>query len=264
MSSQSNDNINLTQSQQLTSTINPGTKVNTPRLSKFSASNSNSGSLSNLSYMTNNNNNSNSNNNKFSSSTTSQISELALKYVSHVNQDDNKEDYDYDVDNDLYDLDEQYNQLQMNDHMTTVHKQHQIEQSQKPLTKNQSKNSQNQFNTSSNNSFANQLNQHVNYQVQSPQTATQQSAQANNSMNKLFTLNTDDRLKYIEKLENEFDVLMKHKQQLDAQLTRLPFKATNTSMHTIRENIESELSLVEKKLDSVKLELRKLNILKTH
>jgi hypothetical protein len=228
--------------------------MNTPRGNKFSASNSNSGSLSNLSYL------GNTNSNKFSSSTSNQISDLALKYVNHVNNED--EDHDYD-DNDLYELDEQYNQLQMNDHTNVLH---QMEQSQKPLSKNQSKNSQNQFNTSSNNSFANQLNQHVNYQSQSqsPQLATQQQSQTNSSINKLFTLNPDDRLKYIEKLEHEFDVLMKHKQQLDAQLTRLPFKATNTSMHTIRENIESELTLVEKKLDSVKLELRKLNILKTH
>ena len=209
-------------------------------------------------------NSNNNNTNKFSSSTTNQISDLALKYVNHVNNDENNEDRDYE-DTDLYDLDEQYNQLQANDHLSAPHH-NQMEQSQKPLAKNQSKNSQNQFNTSSNNSFANQLNQHVNYQSQSqsPQIVSQQQSQANSSINKLFTLNTDDRLKYIEKLENEFDVLMKHKQQLDAQLTRLPFKATNTSMHTIRENIENELTLVEKKLDSVKLELRKLNILKTH
>lgn len=80
----------------------------------------------------------------------------------------------------------------------------------------------------------------------------------------LFKLVPDIQLKYIEHLECEFDMLMKHKQQLDAQLTRLPYKATNTNMHTLRQSVENELNLVEKKLASVKLELRKLNIIKTH
>jgi hypothetical protein len=80
----------------------------------------------------------------------------------------------------------------------------------------------------------------------------------------LFKLVPDIQLKYIEHLECEFDMLMKHKQQLDAQLTRLPFKTTNSNMHTLRQSVENELTLVEKKLASVKLELRKLNIIKTH
>lgn len=95
-------------------------------------------------------------------------------------------------------------------------------------------------------------------------TSNHQQSPQYQSVNRMMGLNPEDRVKYIEKLESEFDQLMKHKQQLDAQLTRLPYKATNTTMHTIRENIESELNLVEKKLHSTKLELRKLNILKTH
>ena len=74
----------------------------------------------------------------------------------------------------------------------------------------------------------------------------------------------EKKLKYIEHMEYEFDMLMKHKQQLDAKLTRLPYKATNSTMHNLRENVESELDMVEKKLSSVKLELRKLNIIKSH
>ena len=89
----------------------------------------------------------------------------------------------------------------------------------------------------------------------------QQQSQQNGG---LFKLVPDIQLKYIEHLECEFDMLMKHKQQLDAQLTRLPYKATNTNMHTLRQSVENELNLVEKKLASVKLELRKLNIIKTH
>jgi hypothetical protein len=77
-------------------------------------------------------------------------------------------------------------------------------------------------------------------------------------------LDPDKQIKYIEKLENDFDSLMKHKQQLDSQLTRLPQKITNASMHVLRMSIENELSLVDKKLASTKLELRKLNIIKPH
>ena len=61
----------------------------------------------------------------------------------------------------------------------------------------------------------------------------------------LFKLVPDIQLKYIEHLECEFDMLMKHKQQLDAQLTRLPFKTTNSNMHTLRQSVENELTLVE-------------------
>lgn len=80
-----------------------------------------------------------------------------------------------------------------------------------------------------------------------------------------FAMNqAEKKLKYIEHMEYEFDMLMKHKQQLDAQLTRLPYKATNSTMHNLRESVETELDMVEKKLSSVKLELRKLNIIKSH
>jgi hypothetical protein len=74
----------------------------------------------------------------------------------------------------------------------------------------------------------------------------------------------DQKLKYIQHMEYEFDMLMKHKQQLDAKLTRIPYKTTNTNMQSLRESVESELDMVEKKLNSVKLELRKLNIIKSH
>ena len=95
--------------------------------------------------------------------------------------------------------------------------------------------------------------------LQQPQQIQQPLYQQNN-----YSLNGEKHLKYIEKLENDFDMLMKHKQQLDAQLTRLPPKLNNTNMHIYKENIENELNIVEKKLASVKLELRKLNIIKTH
>ena len=85
------------------------------------------------------------------------------------------------------------------------------------------------------------------------------------TFNNFFNLEpAEKKLKYIEHMEYEFDMLMKHKQQLDAQLTRLPYKATNTTMQNLRHTVESELEMVEKKLSSVKLELRKLNIIKSH
>lgn len=74
----------------------------------------------------------------------------------------------------------------------------------------------------------------------------------------------DNQIKYIEELETEFDKLMSQKQQLDAQLIRLPYKATNTSMQSLRVGIENQLNIVEKRISSIKLELRKLNIIKTH
>lgn len=95
-------------------------------------------------------------------------------------------------------------------------------------------------------------------------------AQQQNLMNDQYSDNffemepIDKKLKYIQHMEYEFDMLMKHKQQLDAKLTRLPYKTTNANMQNLRESVESELDSVEKKLNSVKLELRKLNIIKSH
>jgi hypothetical protein len=79
----------------------------------------------------------------------------------------------------------------------------------------------------------------------------------------LLQLPPEKHLEYIDHLENEFDKLMRRKQQLDAQLTRLPYKAINTNMHVIRQSLENEVGSVDKQLASVKLELRKLNIIKT-
>lgn len=99
---------------------------------------------------------------------------------------------------------------------------------------------------------------------QNPSSSASQSTYQSQVANKQFTLSGDKQLKYIEKLESDFDLLMKHKQQLDSQLTRMPQKLNNTNLHIYKENIESELGFVEKKLASVKLELRKLNIIKSH
>jgi hypothetical protein len=88
--------------------------------------------------------------------------------------------------------------------------------------------------------------------------------QQQQQQSKLLSMTPEKQLKYIEMLENEFDLLMKQKQQLNAQLTRIPNKLGHSNVHTLRDTVENELNSVEKKLASVKLELRKLNIIKTH
>ena len=95
-----------------------------------------------------------------------------------------------------------------------------------------------------------QHQQHQPFQQQTPQQQQRMSV--------------DEQMRYIEKLESEFDWLMKQKHDLDAQLTRVPQKLTNTNMQMFKKNIENELNSVDKKLASVKLELRKLNIIKSH
>ncbi|RNA01318.1 hypothetical protein BpHYR1_020601 [Brachionus plicatilis] len=109
----------------------------------------------------------------------------------------------------------------------------------------------------------NRLNNKFNPNI-SPLQQQAQSQGLNGHNFKISELSPEKQIKYIDKLEKEFDFLMKQRQQLDAKLTRLPYKATNPSMHAIRENVEEELNVVEKKIASVKLELRKLNIIKTH
>jgi hypothetical protein len=58
-------------------------------------------------------------------------------------------------------------------------------------------------------------------------------------------------------LEKEFDDLIKYKQSLSDELTRMPCKGPS------REEMEDELERTETKLNSVKLELRKLKMIKT-
>jgi hypothetical protein len=91
-----------------------------------------------------------------------------------------------------------------------------------------------------------------------------QQQQQQQQQSKLLSMTPEKQLKYIEMLESEFDTLMKQKQQLNAQLTRIPNKLGHSNVHTLRDTVENELNSVEKKLASVKLELRKLNIIKTH
>lgn len=75
---------------------------------------------------------------------------------------------------------------------------------------------------------------------------------------------SEKHLEYINHLEAQFDRLMKRKQQLDAEMTRLPHKATNTNMHVIKTSLENEISSVDKQLASIKLEMRKMNIIKSN
>ena len=119
------------------------------------------------------------------------------------------------------------------------------------------------FKSASVNSLNVSISKENNNHSQSPSGRNQQQSYNSFNGSNLLQLSPERHLEYIEHLENEFDKLMRRKQQLDAQLTRLPYKATNTNMHVIRTSLENEVSSVDKQLASVKLELRKLNIIKT-
>jgi hypothetical protein len=75
-------------------------------------------------------------------------------------------------------------------------------------------------------------------------------------------LSTDQQIKFIQRLESEIDLLTKHKKQLDAQLARLPYKTTNSTVLDIRKSVENERRLVESKLNSARMELRGFNVIK--
>ena len=75
-------------------------------------------------------------------------------------------------------------------------------------------------------------------------------------------LSSDQQVKFIQRLESEIDLLSRHKNQLDAQLARLPFKTSNSTVLDIRKSVENERRLVESKLSSAKLELRGFNVIK--
>jgi hypothetical protein len=75
-------------------------------------------------------------------------------------------------------------------------------------------------------------------------------------------LSTDQQIKFIQRLESEIDLLSKHKKQLDAQLARLPYKTTNSTVLDIRKSVENERRLVESKLNSARMELRGFNVIK--
>jgi hypothetical protein len=78
---------------------------------------------------------------------------------------------------------------------------------------------------------------------------------------KFYNLSGENQIKYIENLKIEFDVLMNQKKELGALLTRIPCKKANTNLVPYRERVEEELDTVEKKISSIKLELRKLRVI---
>ena len=78
---------------------------------------------------------------------------------------------------------------------------------------------------------------------------------------KFQSLNAAGQIQYIDNLQSEFDVLMNQKKELESLLTRIPCKKANTNLIPYRERVEEELNMVEKKIASVKLELRKLRII---
>ncbi|CAF1611073.1 unnamed protein product, partial [Didymodactylos carnosus] len=71
------------------------------------------------------------------------------------------------------------------------------------------------------------------------------------------------QLKHAEHMEHQFDQLMGKKRDLESRLNRIPTRGLSTNDKLLFDYLENELSNVEKQISSVKLELRKMHILKT-
>jgi hypothetical protein len=75
---------------------------------------------------------------------------------------------------------------------------------------------------------------------------------------------TDRHMKQSEQMENKFDQLMKKKRDLESRLHRIPTRGLTPTDRQLLEVLEREIDRVEQQIASVKLELRKMNILRTH
>ncbi|UJR13577.1 hypothetical protein I4U23_000590 [Adineta vaga] len=74
----------------------------------------------------------------------------------------------------------------------------------------------------------------------------------------------DNQLKQSEQLEEKFDELLKKKRDLEARINRIPMRGLTKSDRQLFDVLEREIERVDQQISSVKLELRKLNILRTH
>ena len=71
-------------------------------------------------------------------------------------------------------------------------------------------------------------------------------------------------MKQSEHLEERFDELLKKKRDLEARINRIPMRGLTKSDRQLYDVLEREIERVDQQISSVKLELRKLNILRTH
>ena len=74
----------------------------------------------------------------------------------------------------------------------------------------------------------------------------------------------DHQIKQSEHLEEKFDELLRKKRDLESRINRIPTRGLTNTDRQLLDVLEREIERVEQQISSVKLELRKLNILRTH
>ncbi|CAF4984709.1 unnamed protein product, partial [Rotaria magnacalcarata] len=74
----------------------------------------------------------------------------------------------------------------------------------------------------------------------------------------------NDQIRQSEQLETRFDELLKKKSDLESRINRIPIRGLTSSDRQLVDVLEREIERVEQQLSSVKLELRKMNILPTY
>ncbi|CAM4941753.1 unnamed protein product [Rotaria socialis] len=74
----------------------------------------------------------------------------------------------------------------------------------------------------------------------------------------------DRQMRQSEQLEQKFDQLLRKKRELEARLNRIPLRGLTNIDRQLYDVLEREIERVEEQISSVKLELRKLSVLRTH
>ncbi|CAF4034099.1 unnamed protein product [Rotaria sp. Silwood2] len=74
----------------------------------------------------------------------------------------------------------------------------------------------------------------------------------------------DRQTRQSEQLEQKFDQLLRKKRELETRLNRIPIRGLTNIDRQLCDVLEREIERVEQQISSVKLELRKLNVLRTH
>ncbi len=74
----------------------------------------------------------------------------------------------------------------------------------------------------------------------------------------------DNQIKQSEQLEAKFDELLQKKRDLESRMNRIPTRNLTSTDRQLLDVLEREIERVEQQISSVKLELRKMNILRTH
>ncbi|CAF0753747.1 unnamed protein product [Rotaria sordida] len=74
----------------------------------------------------------------------------------------------------------------------------------------------------------------------------------------------DRQTRQSEQLEQKFDQLLRRKRDLETRLNRIPLRGSTNIDRQLYDVLEREIERVEQQISSVKLELRKLAVLRTH